>query len=231
MLQAWGWVAGWLWRGKGPGSVGWCSAEHELTDGLVACGSNGNGRTVGLDGLAGPFQPCDCMTLWFYRKLFGANPQNSGSMYAPRGFLLAQRRQNTRSRWLLSHQKHIAPIGQCRIRWDRGTLCKRGKTWAIFKTAIRISWRNNNNCVRLINRCNFLKCRKNTYKSQSFAVFALNFIFGLATVFLCDLGMSFPSLSLCSASTTPLSCLFILTLMLKYSSLFVLSTESVPLFR
>ena len=25
--------------------------------GLVACGSNGNGRTVGLDDLVGPFQP------------------------------------------------------------------------------------------------------------------------------------------------------------------------------
>ena len=25
--------------------------------GFVACGSNGNGRMVGLDGLVGPFQP------------------------------------------------------------------------------------------------------------------------------------------------------------------------------
>ena len=31
--------------------------------GLVACGSNGNGRTVGLDDLIGPFQPCDSMIL------------------------------------------------------------------------------------------------------------------------------------------------------------------------
>ena len=31
--------------------------------GLVACGSNGNGRTVGLDDLVGPFQPCDSMIL------------------------------------------------------------------------------------------------------------------------------------------------------------------------
>jgi len=30
--------------------------------GLVACGSNGNGRMVGLDDLVGPFQPCDSMT-------------------------------------------------------------------------------------------------------------------------------------------------------------------------
>ena len=29
--------------------------------GLVACGSNGKGRTVGLDDLVGPFQPCDSM--------------------------------------------------------------------------------------------------------------------------------------------------------------------------
>jgi len=27
----------------------------------VACGSNGNGRMVGLDDLVGPFQPCDSM--------------------------------------------------------------------------------------------------------------------------------------------------------------------------
>ena len=31
----------------------------------MACdGSNGNGRTVGLDDLVGPFQPCDSMILW-----------------------------------------------------------------------------------------------------------------------------------------------------------------------
>jgi len=29
----------------------------------VTCGSSGNGRTVGLDGLVGPFQPCDSMIL------------------------------------------------------------------------------------------------------------------------------------------------------------------------
>jgi len=29
----------------------------------VACGSNGDGRTVGLDDLVGPFQPCDSMIL------------------------------------------------------------------------------------------------------------------------------------------------------------------------
>ena len=36
-----------------------------LRYGLVACGSNGSGRTVGLDNLVGPFQPCDSMILWF----------------------------------------------------------------------------------------------------------------------------------------------------------------------
>ena len=28
---------------------------------LVACGTNGNGKVVGLDDPAGPFQPCDSM--------------------------------------------------------------------------------------------------------------------------------------------------------------------------
>ena len=32
----------------------------------MACGSNGNGRTVGLDDLLGPFQPYDSMILRFY---------------------------------------------------------------------------------------------------------------------------------------------------------------------
>ena len=31
---------------------------------LVACGRNGNGRTVGLGDLVGPFQPCDSMIPW-----------------------------------------------------------------------------------------------------------------------------------------------------------------------
>ena len=30
----------------------------------MVCGSNGNGRIVGLDDLAGPFQPCDSMILY-----------------------------------------------------------------------------------------------------------------------------------------------------------------------
>ena len=34
-----------------------------MGDDLVAHGSNGNGKTVGLDGLVGPFQPCDSMIL------------------------------------------------------------------------------------------------------------------------------------------------------------------------
>ena len=29
----------------------------------MACGSKGNGRTVGLDDPVGPFQPCDSMIL------------------------------------------------------------------------------------------------------------------------------------------------------------------------
>ena len=36
-----------------------------MGDDLVAHGSNGNGKTVGLDGLVGPFQPCDSMILQF----------------------------------------------------------------------------------------------------------------------------------------------------------------------
>ena len=31
---------------------------------LVACGSNGDGRTVELGDLVGPFQPCDSMILF-----------------------------------------------------------------------------------------------------------------------------------------------------------------------
>jgi len=31
--------------------------------GIVAHGSNGDGRTVGLDDLVGPFQACDSMIL------------------------------------------------------------------------------------------------------------------------------------------------------------------------
>jgi len=36
--------------------------------GLVTCGSNGNGRMVGLDDLVGPFQPCDSMILWHFEE-------------------------------------------------------------------------------------------------------------------------------------------------------------------
>ena len=37
--------------------------DEELLYGLVACGSNGNRRMVGLADLVGPFQPCDSMIL------------------------------------------------------------------------------------------------------------------------------------------------------------------------
>jgi len=40
---------------------GWGAMRYSL----VACGSKGNGRIVGLDDLVGPFQPCDSMILWF----------------------------------------------------------------------------------------------------------------------------------------------------------------------
>ena len=36
--------------------------------GLMACGSNGNGRMAGLDDLVGPFQPCDSMILCREKK-------------------------------------------------------------------------------------------------------------------------------------------------------------------
>ena len=42
-----------------PGSVQEVSGCRATRYGLVACGSNGNGRTVGLDDLVGPLQPCD----------------------------------------------------------------------------------------------------------------------------------------------------------------------------
>jgi len=41
---------------------GWEATRY----GLVACASNSNGRTVGLDDFVGPFQPWDSMILWFY---------------------------------------------------------------------------------------------------------------------------------------------------------------------
>lgn len=34
--------------------------------GSVGCGSNGDGRTIGLGDLVGTFQPCDSMILSFY---------------------------------------------------------------------------------------------------------------------------------------------------------------------
>ena len=49
-----------------PGSVQEVSGQGATRYGLVAYGSNGDGRTVGLDDLVGPFQPCDSMILWFY---------------------------------------------------------------------------------------------------------------------------------------------------------------------
>jgi len=49
-----------------PGSVQEASGWGATRYGLVACGSKGNGRTVGLDDLIGPFQPQDSMILWFY---------------------------------------------------------------------------------------------------------------------------------------------------------------------
>ena len=49
-----------------PGSVQEVSGRRPTRYSLVACGSKGNGRMVGLDGLVGPFQPCDSRILWFY---------------------------------------------------------------------------------------------------------------------------------------------------------------------
>ena len=50
-----------------PGSVeetfGWGATRC----GLGTCGSKDNGRSVGLDDLVGPFQPCDSMILRFYQ--------------------------------------------------------------------------------------------------------------------------------------------------------------------
>jgi len=45
--------------------------------GLVAYGSNADGRAIGLDDLVGPFQPCDSMILLNYyifmpREVVGA---------------------------------------------------------------------------------------------------------------------------------------------------------------
>ena len=38
--------------------------------GLVACGSNGNGKMVGLDDLVGPVQPCDSTILLTQQAAF-----------------------------------------------------------------------------------------------------------------------------------------------------------------
>ena len=47
-----------------PGSVQEASGWGATRYGSVACGSKGNGRTVGLDDLVDPFQPWDSMILW-----------------------------------------------------------------------------------------------------------------------------------------------------------------------
>jgi len=44
--------------------------------GLVACGSNSNGRMVKLDDLVGPFQPRDSMILWFLWLLWVSSFSN-----------------------------------------------------------------------------------------------------------------------------------------------------------
>jgi len=46
-----------------PGSVQEAYGLGATRYGLVAYGSNGNGRMVGPDDLVGPFQPCDSMIL------------------------------------------------------------------------------------------------------------------------------------------------------------------------
>ena len=66
-----------------PGSVQEASQWGATRYGLVACGSNGNGRMVGLDDPVGPFQPCDSMILWFHdyfcnpTSLFSCSKQSS----------------------------------------------------------------------------------------------------------------------------------------------------------
>jgi len=45
----------------------WMRNSLWMRYGLVACGSKGNGRTVGLDDLVGPFQPCDSIFAPFAR--------------------------------------------------------------------------------------------------------------------------------------------------------------------
>jgi len=46
-----------------PGSVQEASGCGATRYGLVACGSNDSERTVGLDDLVGPFQPCHSVIL------------------------------------------------------------------------------------------------------------------------------------------------------------------------
>jgi len=44
-----------------PGSVQEVSGCRAMRYGLIAYGSKGNGRMVGLDDLVGPLHPCDSM--------------------------------------------------------------------------------------------------------------------------------------------------------------------------
>ena len=36
---------------------------------FIVCGSSCSGRTIGLDDLVGPFQPCDSMILFIYNNI------------------------------------------------------------------------------------------------------------------------------------------------------------------
>lgn len=42
----------------------------------MACGCKGNGRTVGLDDLVGPFRPCDSMTFSVTWDMLEAIPED-----------------------------------------------------------------------------------------------------------------------------------------------------------
>ena len=68
-------------RGGGvtiPDSVQEASGWEAMRYGLVACGSNDNGRMVVLDDLVGSFKPCDSMILRFLPlKPFPSRPPRS----------------------------------------------------------------------------------------------------------------------------------------------------------